>query len=153
MQVETLTINNEDLNTINFETDSNDLVATYYYQTLLENIESKNISKDIDIKINGKMKKGNEVTLVVEFDDKYEGDIRIALPNSLRLAQKDYNYNRYYLINNQIDYVTFYKSKNTTKMEIPLIVALEGNYKFENIVSLDDGVYHISNSLDLKISK
>ena len=153
MQVETLTINNEDLNTINFETDSNNLVATYYYQTLLENIESKNISKDIDIKINGKMKKGNEVTLVVEFDDKYEGDIRIALPNSLRLAQKDYNYNRYYLINNQIDYVTFYKSKNTTKMEIPLIVALEGNYKFENIVSLDDGVYHISNSLDLKISK
>ena len=60
MQVETLTINNEDLNTINFETDSNDLVATYYYQTLLENIESKNISKDIDIKINGKMKKGND---------------------------------------------------------------------------------------------
>ena len=153
MQVETLTINNEDLNTINFETDSNDLVVTYYYQTLLENIESKNISKDIDIKINGKMKKGNEITLVVEFDDKYEGDIRIALPNSLRLAQKDYNYNKYYLINNQIDYVTFYKSKNTTKMEIPLIVALEGNYKFENIVSLYDGVYHISNSLDLEISK
>ena len=155
MQIKTLTVNNEDLDEIKFETESNDLVVSYYYQTLLENVNSKNISKDINIKINGKLKKNSNIKLVVTFDKNIEGEIRIALPNSLRLAQSnsDYNYNKYYLVNNQIDYITFFKNKNCSKMEIPLIVTAEGNYKFENIVTNYNGIYHISNSLDLKIEK
>lgn len=155
LEVKTYTINNEDLDTIRFETSSNNLMVSYYYQTLLDDVQSKNISKDIKIKLNGNLKKGNTVTLSVEFNKDIEGKVRIALPNSLRLAQRnsDYDYNKYYLINNQIDYVTFYKSKKCTKMEIPLIVAYEGEYKFENVVCNTDGKYHISNLLDLKISK
>ena len=153
MQVQTLTINSEDLNEIKFETESNDLVVSYYYQTLIENIESDKIKKDININLKGNLKKGNSVTLEINFNEKYEGEIRIALPNSLRLAEKEYDYNKYYLTNNQIDYVTFYKNENITRMEIPLLVTLEGNYKFENIVCVDNGMYHISNSLDLDIGK
>lgn len=155
MQVQTYVINNEDLDTIKFETNNDDLMVSYYYQTLLENIKSKNISKDINIKLNGKLKKGNTVTLVVDFKEGTEGEVRIALPNSLRLSQtnKDYDYNRYYLVNNNIDYVTFFKTKKCKRMEIPLIITLDGEYKFENIVNAQDGIYHISNSIDLKISK
>ena len=155
MQVKTLTINNSDLSTIKFETESNELMVSYYYQTLLDNIEGENISKDINISINGELKKGNTITLVVELPYELEGQVRIALPNSLRLAE-NYAYKsnqKYYLQNNQIDYVTFFKQKECTRMEIPLIVTYEGNYKFENIVCNIDGTYHISNSIDLNISK
>ena len=56
-------------------------------------------------------------------------------------------------MSNQIDYVTFYKTKNCNKMEIPLIVSSDGEYKFENIVCNYNGIYHISNSLDFTITK
>ena len=38
-------------------------------------------------------------------------------------------------------------------MEIKLLVTCEGSYKFENIVCNEDGIYHLSNSLDINISK
>ena len=153
MQVKRYTLNNEDLSTIKFKTESQDLMVSYYYQTLLDEIKSKNISKDINIKINGKLKKGNTVKLIVNFNKNIEGEVKIALPNSLRLVQSEYNYDKYYLVKNRIDYVTFYKTKKSTKMEIPLIVTFDGKYKFENIVSQINGTYHISNSLNLDISK
>ena len=155
MEVKTLTINNEDLSTIKFETKSKDLMVSYYYQTLLDNIEGENISKDINVRINGELKKGNTVTLIVDLPNQFEGQVRIALPNSLRLAQ-NYTYKsgqKYYLQNNNIDYAIFFKQKECTRMEIPLIVTYEGNYKFENIVWNDNGTYHISNSIELNISK
>lgn len=151
MQVKTLTINDTQLNEIKFETNSSNLVVSYYYQTLLDNIENENIVKDIDIKLNENIKKGDTVTLTVNFNKQYEGEVKIALPNSLRLAPKEYDYKKYYLINNQIDYITFYKSKDTNQMTIPLIVTLDGNYKFENIVCINDGIYHISNSLEFNV--
>ncbi len=156
MQVKTLILNNEELSEIKFETNSEDLIVSYYYQTLLENIESKNISKDIGIRIEGKLKQNNIVNLVVEFNNDFEGEVKIALPNSIRLAKiyTDYDYyNKYYLINNQIDYAVFFKKANCSKMKIPLVVTTSGEYKFENIVSYKNGMYHISNSLDLNIEK
>jgi len=155
MQIKTLTINNVDLSSIKFETESKDLMVSYYYQTSLDNIESENISQDVKISIDGELKKGNTVKLIVEFEKMYEGPVRIALPNSLRLAQ-NYGYNegqKYYLQKNQIDYATFFKQEECNIMEIPLMVTYEGEYKFENIVCRTYGIYHISNSLDLNISK
>ena len=155
MQVKTLTIDNTDLSLIKFKTTSKDLMVSYYYQTTLDNVEADNISKDMNITINGDLKKGNTVTLVVELPSELEGQVRIALPNSLRLSE-NYTYNankKYHLQNNQIDYVTYFKQKECTRMEIPLIVTYEGNYKFENIVCNQNGTYHISNSIDLNISK
>ena len=157
MQVKTLTINNEDLSTIKFETESKELMVSYYYQTLLDNIEAENISKDIKISTNGDMKKGNTVTLVVEFTNKFEGPVRISLPNSLRVARipSGYNYahDEYYVQNNQIDYITLFKKKECTRIEIPLDITYEGSYKFENVVCNINGIYHISNSIELNISK
>lgn len=156
MQVQTYTINNEDLSDIKFETSSNDIMVSYYYQTLLDNIESRDIVKDTRINIDGNLEKGNTVNLVIEFDGSYEGNVRIALPNALRLAQV-YNgdlYNKEWCLqSNQIDYLTLYKKESCTRIELPLLVTLDGNYKFENIVLCNDGIYHISNSLNLNISK
>lgn len=153
LQVQTYIVNNQDLKTIKFETESKDINVSYYYQTLLDNIESENISKDIKINLNGDFKKGNTVTLSVDFNNDIEGEVRIALPNSLRLISTKYDYRQYYLMSNQIDYVTFYKTKNCKKMEIPLIVSIDGEYKFENIVCNYNGIYHISNSIDFEVTK
>ena len=153
MQVETYTINSEDLDTIRFETESKDLMVSYYYQTSLDNIESKNISKDIKISLSGNLKKGNTVTLNIAFNKVIEGEVKVSLPNCLRLAKEgnEYDYNKYYLMSNKIDYITFYKTKKTNTMQIPLIITSEGEYKLENIVIQVDGKYYISNSIDLKI--
>lgn len=156
MEVKTFTVYDEDLGNINFETNSNDLMASYYYQTLLDDVDSKDVTKDIKIKIDGELKKGNTVNLVIEFNSKKEGELRIALPNSLRLAQ---NYemaevdSKFYIQNNKIDYITVFKTKKCKKITLPLLVVYEGNYKFENVVSCIDGIYHISNSLNLNIKK
>lgn len=156
MQVRTIIVNNEDLSKIKFETSSKDLMVSYYYQTALENIEQDNISKDINISISGEMKKGNTVKLIVNLPSEIQGSVRIALPNSLRLARRysydDYKYG-YYLQNNQIDYITFFKKEGCTRIEIPLMVTYEGSYKFESVVCNINGTYHISNSLDLNIIK
>lgn len=158
MEIKKYTVNNNELEKIKFETDSPDLMVSYYYQTDLEKIKDKQIENDIKIKLlEHEIKKNSTATLQIDFNSNYEGSVRIALPNSMRLSENytgDATNNRaYYLQNNQIDYITFYKSKECTQMEIPLIVTYEGNYKFENVVCYVDGIYHISNSVDINITE
>ena len=150
MSVKTYVINNKDLDNIKFETNSKDIVVRYYYQTLLENIESENIVEDMSIKITGNLRKNSVVYLQINFNDIESREIRIALPNSLRLAYVD-TAKEYWIMNNAIDYISIYKQKGYSSIKIPLIVTSEGNYKFENIVTNQNGIYHISNSLDLNI--
>ncbi len=152
VQIKTITLNNEDLSEISFETESNDMKVSYYYQTMLEEISGSNITKDIKISLTGNYKVGSTVKLKIEFNGNYEGDLRIALPNSLRLskAQDEINENsRYYIQNNMINYLTIYKTKKCQSITLPLTVTNQGSYKFENIVCNEGGKYHISNSLKL----
>ena len=150
MTVKTYVVNNKELDTIKFETNSNDIIVRYYYQTLLENIESENVSEDISIKITGNLKKNSTIYLQINCNDTEAKELRIALPNSLRLANTE-NLKGYWIMNNAIDYISVYKQKGYSSIKIPLIVTLDGNYKFENIVNNQNGIYHISNSLDLDI--
>ena len=154
MQIKTYTIYDTDIDNIKFETESQDLMVSYYYQTLLENIDKDKISKDIKIKTQGDLKKGNTINLVIEFDKSYEGEVKIALPNSLRLA-KNYNYNNrdndYYLQSNNIENISIYKAKKCSKIELPLLVINKGNYKFESIVCKVDDIYHISPEFEIDI--
>ena len=152
VQIKTITLNNEDLSEISFETESNDMKVSYYYQTMLEEISGNNITKDIKISLTGNYKVGSTVKLKIEFNGNYEGDLRIALPNSLRLskAQDEINeISRYYIQNNMINYLTIYKTKKCQSITLPLTVTNQGSYKFENIVCNVGGKYHISNSLKL----
>lgn len=150
MSVKTYIVNNKELDTIKFETNSNDIIVRYYYQTLLENIESENVSEDMSIKITGNLKKNSTIYLQINCNDTEAKELRIALPNSLRLANTE-NLKGYWIMNNAIDYISVYKQKGYSSIKIPLIVTLDGNYKFENIVNNQNGIYHISNSLDLDI--
>lgn len=154
VQIQKLNINNEELSDISFETDSQDLMVSYYYRTSLEEISDKNIAKDIKINLNGKTQVGNTVNLKVEFSGNYEGEVRIALPNSLRLSKvkKDISVDdKYYIQNNMINYITIYKTKKCKTINLPLVVTNPGKYKFENIVCNVDGKYHISNSVGFSV--
>ena len=152
VQIKTITLNNEDLSEISFETESNDMKVSYYYQTMLEDISGSNITKDIKISLTGNYKVGSTVKLKIEFSGNYEGGLRIALPNSLRLSKKQDEINensKYYIQNNMINYLTIYKTKKCQSITLPLTVTNQGSYKFENIVCNVGGKYHISNSLKL----
>ena len=154
VQIQKMLINNEQLADISFETDSQDLMVSYYYRTSLEEIADKNIAKDIKISLNGKGQVGSTVSLKVEFSGNYEGEVRIALPNSLRLSkvEKDVSEDdKYYIQNNMINYITIYKTKKCKTINLPLVVVNPGKYKFENIVCNVDGKYHISNSINFAI--
>lgn len=151
VQIQKLYINNEQLEDISFETDSQNLMVSYYYRTSLEDISDKNFAKDIKINLNGERKVGNTVYLKVEFSENYEGEVRVALPNSLRLSKVEKNISiddKYYIQNNMINYITIYKTKKCKTINLPLIVTNPGTYKFENIVCNADGKYHISNSIN-----
>lgn len=156
-EVKKLTIYKSNLDEIKFETSSDDLVVTYYYQTKIDESEN-DISKNIEIKLDGELKKDNEVKLIVNFENSEEGNVKIALPNSLRLANNiEYDnlekQQKYYYISNNIDYITLYKQKGCKKMEIPLLVTNEGQYVFESIVYNNEETYNISNSLEINIEK
>ena len=154
MQIKTYTIYEEDIDNIKFETESQDLMVSYYYQTFLENINQDKISKDIKVKTEGILKKGNTIKLIMEFDNDYDGEVKIALPNALRLAN---NYNihneqeKYYIQSNNIDTISIYKMQKCKKIELPLLVINEGNYKFESIICKVDDVYHISQEFEINI--
>lgn len=155
-EVKNLTIYNSNLDEIKFETSNDDLMVTYYYQTEIDNAKN-DVSKNIEIKLNGNLKKDNEVKLVVNFENTEEGNVKIALPNSLRLANnastENKNEQKYYYISNNIDYITLYKQKGCKKMEIPLLVTNEGQYVFESVVYNNEDVYNISNSLEINIEE
>lgn len=151
VQIQKLLINNEELSNISFETDSDNVMVSYYYQTSLEEISDKNISKDIKVSLNGNTIVGRTVNLKIEFSGDYEGNVRIALPNSLRLSKAEESISindKYYIQNNMIDYITIYKTKKCKTINLPLVVVNPGKYKFENIVCNVEGKYHISNSLN-----
>ena len=145
---ETIKLNGMTVKT--YVVNNNDIIVRYYYQTLLEFIESENISEDMSIKIIGNLKKNSTIYLQINCNDTEAKELRIALPNSLRLANTE-NLKGYWIMNNAIDYISVYKQKGYSSIKIPLIVTLDGNYKFENIVNNQNGIYHISNSLDLDI--
>ena len=154
VQIKKLNINNEELADISFETDSQDLMVSYYYRTGLEEIADKNIAKDIKISLNGKVQVGSTVNLKVEFSGNYEGEVRIALPNSLRLSKVEKTLSgddKYYIQNNMINYITIYKTKKCKTINLPLVVTNPGKYKFENIVCNVEGIYHISNSIGFSV--
>lgn len=156
IEVKTVMVYDETVSEISFETNDVDLKVSYFYQEPFDNIDNKDISKDIKISIEGDLKQYNTVKLVIELKDEKERYLRVALPNCLRLANNYKNYDEkspYYIMNNNIDYFTLFKYKGKKKIEIPLLVCLEGNYKFESVVSTEQGKYNISNSLDLEISK
>ena len=141
MEVKTYTLYMDDLSEISFETTSDKLMATYYYQTSIEYADSENIEKTTKISLDGEIKKGKTITLNIDFESFASGDVRIALPNSLRLA-KNYTFKNkyvdYYLKTNKIDYIVFYKKSGCTHMEIPLLVTADGNYKFESVIFMPD---------------
>jgi len=154
VQIQKLLINNEELASISFETDSQNLMVSYYYRTSLEEIADKNIAKDIKISLNGKTQVGSAVNLKVEFSGNYEGEVRIALPNSLRLSKVEKNISeddKYYIQNNMINYITIYKTKKCKTINLPLVVTNPGKYKFENVVCNVGGIYHISNSIGFSV--
>ena len=157
-KVEKLDINQDDLSTISFSNYSKDLKVSYYYITSIDELNEKSIKKDVTVSLNKSLKKNETTTLKVKYnnsskDDGYE--IKIALPHGLSIDEESIKLPDYvYLDKTNREYVSIYVSrKKSISLNIPITAINEGKYVFEPVVIYNNGIYHISNKINLNISK
>ena len=113
--------------------------------------------KDVNISCDGEMKVGNTVNLNINMSDLSinDGNVIIALPNSLRLSSTFANEEGLYLSKNSTGSVNLSFNEHYKKdvISIPLYVVLDGNFEIEPIIIKYDNQYHISNNLVVDINK
>lgn len=150
-----LVINNKDLETLNISSNDKDDMINYYYEGGISEIDENNIKKDITISLSNKnISVGQSVDLVLDLSKlgKISGNLKIYLPNSMRLSGNMSSTKGVYLNANRGEYLIIYVSEDhSSTARIPLYVTYPGNYKIEEVILKIDDQYHISNSLDVNI--
>ncbi len=153
LMMKKLVINNKDLETLKITSDDDNDKINYYYEGGISEIEEKNIKNDLSISMsNSNISLGQTVSLNIDLSKfKDSGNLKIYLPNSLRLAGSVDNAG-VYLSANRGEYLVLYVSEtHGKKVSIPLYVTYPGKYKIEEIILKNGDTYHISNSLDVNI--
>ncbi len=151
LEVKKRTLYMNELNDLNFKTNSTDLMATYYYQGKLS--ELGNFEESIPMRLEGQKKVGSTVDLVLDISnlskDERNGVIHVALPASLKFSATFSGQNGLYLGQNNNEHFKLNLSDSYTSNEvrIPLYVSSSGNYELEPIIYRHDGNYYISNNL------
>ena len=141
-----------DLADLKFKSDDNNLLATYYYQGKISELDTDYVS-DIAIGLNGSHAVGGTANLVIDISnltgEARNGELNIALPSNLKFSATFSNVNGLYLVRNNNEYVKLSLSENYTDryINIPLYVATPGNYEIEPVVFVHNGEYHLSNNL------
>ena len=139
-----------------FESGSNDLLATYYYQGAIAEL-GDDFETDIRISLESTPVVGKNVNLIVDISnlqgEERNGEFSIALPTSLKFSATFSGKNGVYLIRNNNEYIKLslseYYDENTIK--IPLYVSAQGNYEFEPVIFTHKDNYHLSNKLTVNI--
>lgn len=157
-KVETLDINQDELSTISFSNYSKDLKVSYYYVTSIDELNEKSIKKDVTVSLKKNLKKNETTTLKVKYDNKSKDDgyeIKIALPHGLSIDEESIKLPDYvYLDKTNREYVSMYVSgKKSISLNIPITAINEGKYIFEPVVIYNNGTHHISNKININISK
>ena len=145
-----------DLASLKFESGSNDLLATYYYQGAIAEL-GDDFETDIRISLESTPVVGKNVNLIVDISnlqgEERNGEFSIALPTSLKFSATFSGKNGVYLIRNNNEYIKLslseYYDENTIK--IPLYVSAQGNYEFEPVIFTHKDNYHLSNKLTVNI--
>lgn len=147
----------DELKDLSFNTSSDELLTTYYYQGKLSELED-GVVTDLGMKLEGNLNRNATATLVLDVSKltgtKRNGEINLALPAGLKFSATFDGVEGLYLIRNNNEYVKLSLSENykNTVIRIPLYVTAPGNYEIEPVVYTTGGEYHLSNSLvvDLK---
>ncbi len=154
--VEKISLDNKELKNLTFKNASKDLQASYYYATGIDEVDSKNIKKDVRTTIAKNVKKNTDLPLTIQYTNSSKDyiDLRIAIPNGLSLDKESLNLKEgIYLKSYKNTYATISistKVKNVN-LKIPFIAVNEGKYVFEPVVIFDNGTYHISSKMDITI--
>lgn len=156
--VEKISIDNKDLETLNFKDASSNLKVSYYYATTIDEVEASTIKRDITLFINNTVKKNKTISMKVNYTNNSKDyvDLRIAIPNGLELDQENLNLGKYmYLKSVKNNYFTISIAPRIKKLNlsIPFKAVNEGKYVIEPVVIMDDGIYHISKKAEININK
>ncbi len=140
-----------DLSNIEFDSNSDDLFATYYYQGKITDL-GEAFENDLSASLSGDIVVGQNVDLYIDISSLVgatrNGELNIALPSNLKFSSIFTGENGLYLVRNNNEYVKLSLSENykDNVIRIPLYVAASGNYEFEPIIFVNNNTYHLSNS-------
>lgn len=150
-----LDITENDLKTLKFDTDYEDILVNYYYQGELDKTSDKvhdNLKISFD-KNSYQVGSYAKLNLDVSALGNKGGFMKVYLPNGLRLSG-DLG-NDAWISSNRIDYLIIYLSndRKSNNISIPLYVSSIGSYKINPVVLKIDDDYYISNELEVNISE
>lgn len=145
-----------DLANLRFDSSSDNLLATYYYQGAITELED-GFETDIKIRLEGVPVVGRNVDLILDISElegeERNGEFSIALPTSLKFSATFSGRNGVYLIRNNNEYIKLSLSEyyRDDIIRIPLYVSAQGNYEFEPVIFTHKDEYHLSNKLTVDI--
>ena len=145
-----------DLANLRFDSSSDNLLATYYYQGAITELED-GFETDIKIRLEGTPVVRRNVDLILYMSEREceerNGEFSIALPTSLKFSATFSGRNGVYLIRNNNEYIKLSLSEyyRDDIIRIPLYVSAQGNYEFEPVIFTHKDEYHLSNKLTVDI--
>ena len=146
----------DEISDLKFSTSSKELLTTYYYQGKLSEL-GEDFTTDIVASLEGNRTRNSNVTLVLDIsklDGKTRnGELNIALPSGLKLSGTFSGLDGLYMTRNNNEYFKLSLSERYTSnmIRIPLYVTAPGDYEIEPVVFINNGEYHISNSLTIDL--
>jgi len=152
LMMKKISINNKDLKTLNItSTDKTDMI-NYYYEGGIKEVAEENIKKNIQMSLDStNLSVGKSVNLKLNISKISSGNIKIYLPNSLKLSSNTSNKGAY-ISANRGEYIILSISKDHDGVvSIPLYVTYPGEYTLEEVIMKEDNNYYISNSLTFNV--
>lgn len=131
---------------------SNNLMATYYYQGKITEVDDT-YNEDIGASLEGGLYVGETAYLVLDISkiaaNDRNGELNIALPSNLKFSGTFTGEDGLYLVRNNNEYVKLSLSEFYTNnlIRIPLYIAAPGNYELEPIIYNDGEGFHFSNGI------
>ena len=127
-------------------------MVNYYYEGGIKEVAEEKIKKIIEMSLdNNDLSVGQSVNLVLNVSNINSGNIKVYLPNSLRLSGNISN-NGTYISANRGEYIVLFIGKEHDGIvKIPLYVTYPGEYNMEEIIMKIDNDYYISNPITFTV--
>ena len=152
LMMKKISINNKDLATLSITSDDENDMINYYYEGGIKEVAEENIKQEIEMYLDeDNLSVGKTVNLVLNVSSLSSGNIKVYLPNSLKVSGRTTNKGAY-ISANRGEYIVLYLGvEHDDVVSIPLYVTYPGEYNIEEVVMKVDNDYYISNALTFNV--
>ena len=152
LMMKKISINNKDLASLSITSDDKKDMVNYYYEGGIKEVTEENIKKNIEMSLdNNNLSVGQSVNLVLNVSNINSGNIKVYLPNSLRLSGNISNKGAYISANRGEYIVLSIGKEHDGIVSIPLYITYPGEYSIEEVIMKVENDYYISNPLTFNV--